>query len=114
VRKEIQPLVNAENEKTTVLIKKFEDELKIYQGDMKKKEFYYYKTGVTDAMKKFSSVEEELKQFEEKIIDLGYNAAKFDKPDLITNSIKQVDTIKVEVTNMVALWDHINDCSIEF
>jgi hypothetical protein len=59
-------------------------------------------------------VEEDLKSFEEKIIDLGYNAAKFDKPDLITNSIKQVDTIKIEVSNMVALWDHINDCSIEF
>jgi hypothetical protein len=49
VRKEIQPLVNAENEKTTVLIKKFEDELKLYQGEMKKREFYYYKTGVTEA-----------------------------------------------------------------
>jgi hypothetical protein len=29
---------------------------------------------------------------------------------LITNSIKQVDTIKIEIQNMVALWDHIEIC----
>lgn len=49
VRKEISPLINNENEKTTNMIKRFEEDLKVYTTELKKREFYFYKTGVTEA-----------------------------------------------------------------
>ena len=97
IKKEISPLVNNENEKTINMIKKFEEDLKIYITEMKKREFYFYKTGVIEGKKRLSVVAEELKTFDEKITDLGYNALKFGSPDLIQNSIKQVESIKIEI-----------------
>ena len=74
IKKEISPLVNNEKEKTTNLIKKLEEDLKVFTGDLKKREFYFYKTGVTDAKKKLQGVYSEIKGFEDKIEDYGYNA----------------------------------------
>jgi uncharacterized coiled-coil DUF342 family protein len=88
IKKEISPLVANENEKTVNMIKKFEEDLKVYITEMKKRDFYYYKTGVTESKKKLSLVGDEIKNFEDKITDLGYNAQKFGSPDLIQNSIK--------------------------
>lgn len=97
IRKEISPLVQNENEKTTNQIKKFEEDLKVYATELKKRDFYYYKTGVVDSKKKLSSVNDEIAVFDQKIIDFGYNATKFGNPDLITNSVKQVESIKAEI-----------------
>lgn len=88
IKKEISPLVANENEKTTNMIKRFEDDLKVFNGELKKRDFYFFKTGVTEAKKKLGSILDEIQIFEEKIEDLGYNAAKFGSPDLIANSIK--------------------------
>jgi len=114
IRKEISPMVANENEKTTNQIKKFEEDLKVYATELKKRDFYYYKTGVTDSKKKLSSVNEEIIVFDQKIVDFGYNAQKFGNPDLITNSIKQVEAIKSEIQSMVLLWDHIEVCQNNF
>jgi hypothetical protein len=46
IRKEITPLVNNETEKATNLIKKLEEDLKVFISDLKKRDFYFYKTGV--------------------------------------------------------------------
>jgi hypothetical protein len=45
IRKEINPLVQNEKEKTTNMIKKFEEDLKAYTTELKKRDFYQYKTG---------------------------------------------------------------------
>ena len=74
IKKEISPLVSNENEKTINMIKKFEEDLKIYATKLKKRDFYYYKTGVVDSKKKLASVGEEIAIFDQKIIDYGYNA----------------------------------------
>lgn len=66
--------MNNENEKTINLIKKFEEDLKIYITEMKKRDFYFYKTGVVEGKKKLAAVNDEIKSFDEKITDLGYNA----------------------------------------
>jgi len=107
IKKEITPLVNGENEKTTNLIKKLEEDLKAYTTEMKKRDFYQYKTGVTESKNRLGLVGDELKVFDDKITDYGYNASKFGNPDQITNSIKAVETIRTEVQNMIALWDFI-------
>jgi hypothetical protein len=107
IKKEISPLISNENEKTTNRIKKFEEDLKVYTTDLKKRDFYTYKTGVTESKKKLAAVNDEIAVFEQKLIDYGYNAQKFGNPDLITNSIKQVEAIKAEIVSMVNLWDQV-------
>ena len=97
IRKEITPLVQSEKEKTTNQIKKLEEDLKIYTNELKKRDFYQYKTGVTESKGRLALINDELKVFDEKIVDYGYNANKFDNPDLIQNSIKSVEAIKQEI-----------------
>ena len=74
VKKEISPLISNENEKTTNQIKKLEEDLKQFNGDIKKRDFYLYKTGVEDGKKKLELIYEEIKVFEDKMEDYGYNA----------------------------------------
>jgi dynein heavy chain len=107
IRKEITPMVQAEKEKTTNMIKKFEEDLKAYTTELKKRDFYQYKTGAQDSKARLALVGDELKQFDDRTVDLGYNANKFDNPDMIQNSIKSVEGIKQEIANMVVLWDFI-------
>ena len=76
-------------------------------NELKKRDFYQYKTGVAESKGRLGLVSDELKVFDEKIVDYGYNANKFDNPELIQNSIKSVDAIKQEIQNMIALWDFI-------
>lgn len=64
IRKEISPLINNENEKTTIMIKKFEEDLKIYITELKKRDFYFYKTGVDEAKRKLALVNEEISVFD--------------------------------------------------
>lgn len=64
VRKEISPLIQNENEKTTVMIKKFEEDLRVYTTELKKRDFYFYKTGVTEAKKKLDGVNVEIAEFD--------------------------------------------------
>jgi dynein heavy chain, axonemal len=97
IRKEITPLVQGEKDKTMNMIKKLEEDLKIYTNELKKRDFYQYKTGVAESKGRLALVSDELKVFDEKIVDYGYNANKFDNPDLIQNSIKSVDGIKQEI-----------------
>ena len=68
------------------MIKKFEDDLKVFIGELKKREYYFYKTGVEESKNKIEAIKEEIKSFDEKTEDLGYNANKFGSPDAITNS----------------------------
>lgn len=109
-KKEISPLVQVENEKTISMIKKFEDDLKQFNAELKKRDFYTYNTGVDEAKNKLNTIDEETKFFDEQIVDYGYNANKFGNSDLISNSLKQIDAIKVEIQNMSDLWDHIEKC----
>jgi dynein heavy chain len=45
---------------------------------------------------------------------LGENSVKFGKPELINKAVKDVENIKVLVSNMKALWDHIAKCQMTF
>lgn len=114
IKKEITPLVNNENEKTVTMIKKFEEDLKAYTTELKKRDFYQYKTGTVESKIRLSSVGDELKQFDDRIGDLGYNASKFGNPDMIQNSVKAVESIKAEIQNMVVLWDFIEKMQESF
>jgi aminopeptidase N len=61
IRKEITPLVQAEKEKTTNMIKKFEEDLKVYTTELKKRDFYQYKTGTQESKARLALVGDELK-----------------------------------------------------
>jgi len=108
-RKEITPIVNNETEKTSIQIKKLEEDLKVFNGDLKKRDFYFYKTGSDEALKKLGTIDNEIKVFEERIEDYGYNMNKFGNADMITNSVKQVESIKIELENMRILWSFTKD-----
>jgi dynein heavy chain, axonemal len=56
------------------MIKKFEEDLKVYITELKKRDFYFYKTGVTESKGKLASVADELAVFDQKVTDYGYNA----------------------------------------
>ena len=79
------------------MIKKFEEDLKVYTTELKKRDFYQYKTGTIESKARLGLVGDELKVFDEKITDLGYNALKFGNPDMIQNSVKAVESIKSEI-----------------
>jgi dynein heavy chain len=110
MKKEITPLVASETLKNTNSITKLEDDLKVYQQEMKKREFYKYDCGREMASKKLDGVFTEINDFETKISDYGYISSKFANGNMIDNAQKMVDAIKVEVTNMRGLWDHISYC----
>jgi len=46
------------------MIKKFEEDLKVYTTELKKRDFYFYKTGVTEAKQKLASVNDEIAIFD--------------------------------------------------
>jgi hypothetical protein len=77
---------------------------------MRKREFFQYKCGSKNALEKLDGVFGELGVFEEKIEDYGFNASKFNNPDQINKAERDIDSIKITVENMKALWDHINIC----
>jgi cob(I)alamin adenosyltransferase len=109
-KKEIAPLVHQENDKNTQNIKKLEEEITEFTQQMKKREFFQYKCGSKNALVKLDQVFDELKDFEHRIADYGENSKKFGTPDQINKAEKDIDTIKVTVDNMKALWDHIDLC----
>jgi dynein heavy chain, axonemal len=81
---------------------------------MRKREFFQYKCGAPLALEKLNGVFGELKVFEDKIKDYGFNATKFGNPDHINKAERDIDSIKVTVENMKALWDHIDTCKKAF
>lgn len=113
-KKEIASAVENEREKTKASIKKLEEDVKNYTNELKKREFYFYKTGPEEAQKKLSGVGSEILVFEENIDDYGYNAQKFGAPELIEQSVSMVESIKIEVDSMNVLWDHIHLCENTF
>lgn len=114
MKKEITPLVATETLKNTNSITKLEDDLKVYQQEMKKRDFYKYDCGRETASKKLDAVFVEIGDFEIKITDFGYISSKFSNGNMIDNAQKMVDGVKVEVTNMRGLWDHISYCQQMF
>jgi len=113
-KKEIAPIVAQEKDKNNFNIKRLEEDITQFIQEMKKREFFQYKCGTKTALAKLDGVFGELKEFEDKIDDYGDNAKKFDNPDLIQKSIKDIETIKYTVDNMKALWDHIDLCTRTF
>jgi len=113
-KKEIAPLVGQENDKNSFNIKRLEEDITLFIQEMRKREFFQYKCGSSSALDKLDGVFGELKVFEDKIEDYGFNAKQFGNPDQINKAERDIDTIKVTVENMKALWDHINICQNKF
>ena len=109
-KKMIEPFVENETDKNRNMIKRHEDALKTYNQELKKRDFYFYKTGPEEALKKMQEVRDEIKDFEEKNENLGFCAQKFGDEGTITNSIRAVENIKVELGFMEQLWGHIDLC----
>ena len=106
-KKEITPIIGNESDKTAIMIRKLEDELKDFTTGLKKRQFYKYDTGVQGAKSKLVEINSEIAVFDQRIEDHGYCMTKFGNSDLINNSVRSVEFIRQEVDNMVSLWEHI-------
>lgn len=91
MEKEIKGNVAKETEANAKQIQALEDSLKSFSSNLKKREFYQYKTGREVAMQKLDGVNAEIRELEKKIEDYGYNALKFGQPHLIENCNKHVE-----------------------
>jgi dynein heavy chain, axonemal len=76
-KKNIEPFVENETGKNQNVIKRHEDAIKTYFQDMKKKEYYNYTTGPSEAFTLIRNGFEDVKAYEEKNENLGFNAKKF-------------------------------------
>ena len=113
-KREIMPYVQSESERNVNQVKAFEEELKHFHTSLKKRDFYFYKTGVEPSIQKLEQTISEIKAFEERQNDLGFNAQKFGQPSIIENSQTIIQTLKAEIESMRGLWLHIQTCSEEF
>ena len=50
-------------------------------------------------------INNEIKVFDDKIAEFGFTMGKLGNSDIIINSVKQVEAIKIELENMNILWN---------
>ncbi len=113
-KKEIKSVVEQEQDKTQQKVKSFEEQMKVYASDIKKKEFYFYSSGVETALKKLESAMEDYKGFQAIYQDKEEDAAMFGVPTMMDASKKQLKDLKAEIESMTLLWNHIKKCLSEF
>lgn len=109
-KKEIAPLVDSESKKNQQTITKFEETLKAYTTDLKKREFYKYDTGKARADETLEAVRMEIDTFKNKLAELQFSSIKFEHPDAINASQAQIEVIETEMDAMSRLWDHAGYC----
>ena len=72
IEKEINGPKNLEAGKTKEKIKKFEEELKLKQLDLKRKEFYFYDTGVEGSFEKMEEYKKGMEKEKKKLSEFIY------------------------------------------
>ncbi|CAK8995315.1 Dynein alpha chain [Durusdinium trenchii] len=103
--KEIQPMVQKESEFYKKAIGDFENELKTYQGGLKKEAYYFYKSGLELAQKRLSDVTTDLDNFDKRMDDLLHIATNFNYPEELNNSKKIMQAMREDVANCKGLWE---------
>lgn len=115
VDKEITGSKGTEGAKTKEKIKKLEENLKEYQINLKKENFYQYNTGVDGAKDRIKEVNEEISKFENILKDYFYYQKMFElKEGESEGCAKLLDQIKNEVKTMDRLWEHTRVCQEKF
>eukprot|EP00930_Biecheleria_cincta_P103951 TRINITY_DN9605_c0_g4_i1.p1 TRINITY_DN9605_c0_g4~~TRINITY_DN9605_c0_g4_i1.p1 ORF type:complete len:4232 (-),score=759.91 TRINITY_DN9605_c0_g4_i1:457-13152(-) len=102
----IQPLVQLQGEVYKTKIAEFEQELRDYQGGLKREAYYYYKSGVELAFQRIRAVTDHLDFKTSQLEDLLLIAKNFDYPDELNASFKIMATMREDVANVRGLWDH--------
>jgi dynein heavy chain len=109
-KKEISPMVDNETKKNQTTITKFEETLKAFTNEIKKRGFYRYDTGKEGAVAELDQTREEVDEFKNNLNDLEFTAAKFEHPDATIASRGQIEIIETELKAMSQLWGHIGTC----
>jgi len=113
-KKEIKSVVEQEQDRTGQNVKAFEEKLKVYATDIKKKEFYSYSSGVEVALKKLDAAMEDYKGFMATFQDKEEDAIMFGVPQMMEISKKQLRDLKNDIETMIMLWNHIKKCLLQF
>ncbi|CAE7831418.1 ODA11 [Symbiodinium sp. CCMP2592] len=103
--KEIQPMVQKESDFYKKAIADFENELKTYQGGLKKEAYYFYKSGLELAQKRLQDVTTDLDNFDKRMEDLLHIATNFNYPEELNNSKKIMQAMREDVANCKGLWE---------
>lgn len=107
VKKDIAPMVALEADKCKQQIKNFEEELKVYFTNVKKKDFQKYETGVYQALKLLVEEETRLDNDQNSLNELEHLAIYFGFPEAIVGCSKQLEQNQFDVRTMRQLWNHI-------
>ncbi|CAG9313552.1 unnamed protein product [Blepharisma stoltei] len=107
VKKDIAPMVATEADKCKQQIKNFEEELKVYFNNVKKKDFQKYETGVYNALKSLTEEESKLGNDQNALDELEHLAIYFGFPEAVTGCLKQLEQNQFDVKTMRQLWNHI-------
>lgn len=115
VDKEITGPKTVEAGRTKEKIKKFEEQLKEYQHNLKKESIYFYDTGPEASFQKIEEIYKKINELKETLKKFQYYEDMFKFPESeSTGCEKIIDNIETEVGWMKKLWEHILKCQDQF
>ena len=106
VKKDIAPTVATEADKCKNQIKNFEESLKVYSQEIKKKEFQRFETGVEKSIKLLQEEEARLNNDQNTLNELDFLCKSFGFPEAIQGCSKQLEQNLTEISTMRQLWNH--------
>jgi dynein heavy chain len=103
--KEITTMKEKESNLYRKKITEFEEELKTYQGGLKKEAYYFYKSGLELAQKRIGDVTADLDRHENTMEELQHIADNFSYPKELNASRKVMQQMRDDVKDAKALWE---------
>mmetsp|Transcript_146756 Transcript_146756/g.471049 ORF Transcript_146756/g.471049 Transcript_146756/m.471049 type:complete len:4209 (+) Transcript_146756:103-12729(+) len=103
--KEIQPMQERESNLYRKVIADYENDLKTYQGGLRKEGYFFYKSGIELATKRVGDVTKDLDTYQSRMDELLHIATNFLYPDEVGNSKKVMQAMREDVLNMKSLWE---------
>jgi Dynein heavy chain, N-terminal region 2 len=108
--KDIHPCVVQESERTQEQIKNFEDELKRFLVDLKRKEVYQYATGIEASMEILELIDAQIQGFDEVLKVKEKHSRRFEFPEATLQASKVLEQIKSDKNAILLLWEHVKKC----
>jgi hypothetical protein len=114
VKKEITTTVGLETDKCKQEIKIFEDLLKTFDADLRKRPFYFWKTGKDESFRALDETNDSLGEYKTKLEYLNKLSLGFAIKDGVEIATKSIDQISLQLNTIKSLWDHIKKCIDNF
>jgi len=103
--KDIAAMKQKESDLYRKKIAEFEEELKTYQGGLKKEAYYFYKSGLELGQQRIADVSADLDRRDNEMGELQHIADNFSYPQELNNSRKLMSAMRDDVLHVKQLWD---------